>query len=246
MVRTFKAARKVCTGLVGFVVEGKTRKFTYDCTPFLLTADLHRAGFTLRKPPIYYRRGIPGSGNKDWLKNNYELIVCTTRGGELPWSNNTAMGSKPKCDPGGEVSYRTLDGTRVNAKKTKTCTVTQGGTSRNGGAGDIRTVRRNVVLPEIANPGNVIHCNVGGGNLGSGMAHENEAPFPEKLAEFFIRSFCRPNGIVLDCFSGSGTTGAVAVKLGRRFIGCDIRDSQVELSNRRIAKACKGMGLTGL
>ena len=88
--------------------------------------------------------------------------------------------------------------------------------------------------PKIANPGNVIHCAVGGGLMGSRLCHENEAPFPEDLAEFFIRSFCPPSGIVLDPFSGSGTTAATAKKLGRQFIGIDIRESQVDLANRRL------------
>jgi len=70
------------------------------------------------------------------------------------------------------------------------------------------------------------------------LAHENEAPFPEKLAEFMVRSFCPPNGIVLDPFAGSGTTCAVAKKWGRKYIGIDIRQSQVDLTNRRI-KASK-------
>jgi DNA modification methylase len=82
----------------------------------------------------------------------------------------------------------------------------------------------------------VIDCGaVGGGNMGSALCHENEAPFPESLAEFFVRSFCRPGGLVCDPFSGSGTTGAVAVRHGRRFVGCDLRASQVELTRRRIA-----------
>jgi DNA modification methylase len=71
------------------------------------------------------------------------------------------------------------------------------------------------------------------------LAHENEAPFPERLVEFFIRSFCPPGGIVLDCFSGSGTTAAVAAKTGRRYIGIDIRESQVALARRRLAGADK-------
>jgi DNA modification methylase len=89
--------------------------------------------------------------------------------------------------------------------------------------------------PKLANPGNLIHCSVGGGRIGSRLAHDNEAPFPEALAEFFVRSFCPPGGIVADCFAGSGTTGAMAVKHGRRFVGADVRTSQVELSRRRIA-----------
>ena len=97
-------------------------------------------------------------------------------------------------------------------------------------------------LPAIANPGNVLNFNVGKGHMGSKLAHENEAPFPEKLAEFFIRSFCPPGRIVLDPFSGSGTTMAVAEKTGRKWIGIDVRQSQVKLSNRRIKEARAGQG----
>ncbi len=78
---------------------------------------------------------------------------------------------------------------------------------------------------------------VGGGLMGSKLAHENEAPFPEKLPEFFIKSFCRPDGVVCDPFCGSGTTMAAAIKNGRKFVGIDARASQVELSGRRIGEA---------
>lgn len=73
--------------------------------------------------------------------------------------------------------------------------------------------------------------------LGSRLAHENEAPFPESLAEFFIKSFCPPGGIVLDPFGGSGTVAAVCEKLGRNSISIDIRASQTELQKRRIEEA---------
>lgn len=92
-------------------------------------------------------------------------------------------------------------------------------------------------LPAIANPGNLLKIPVGGGMLGSKLAHENEAPFPQKLAEWFIRGWCRPGGIVLDPFSGSGTTVAAAIALGRRGIGMDLRWSQCELGRRRNAHA---------
>src|SRR5262245_61367184 len=53
MVRVFTECRRVCTGLVACVCEGKTRSYRYSAAPVLLLADLHRAGFHLRKPPIY-------------------------------------------------------------------------------------------------------------------------------------------------------------------------------------------------
>ena len=76
---------------------------------------------------------------------------------------------------------------------------------------------------------------VGCGGLGWKDSHQNEAPFPEWLAEFWIRSFCKPGGTVLDPFSGSGTTVAMAVKHGRNGIGIDARESQIWLAETRLS-----------
>jgi DNA methylase len=225
-VERFHECLRVCNGLVAWVIDGPTRKYRWSAVPVLLMAELHRHGVHLRKPPIFQRSGIPGSGGPDWLRNNYEFIVCATNGGRLPWSDNLAMGQPPKYNPGGAMSYRLVDGSRRNKKDAEVT-----GDSTNGAVKSV-----GYVPPKLANPGNVIRCSVGGGRMGSEFAHENEAPFPESLAEFFIRSFCRPGGTVLDPFSGSGTTVAVAAKLGRRGIGVDIRENQVALGRRRLAE----------
>lgn len=62
---------------------------------------------------------------------------------------------------------------------------------------------------------------------------------PEKLLEFIIKGFSNPGDIVLDCFIGSGTTAAVAQKLGRRWIGCDINKGAVQLTSSRLQKIIK-------
>jgi len=224
MVSVVVESLRVCTGLTAFVVEGRTRKYAWSCTPALLIADLHRAGIAVRKPPIFHRSGIPGCSGPDWLRNDYEIIVCATRGGPLPWSNNTAMGSPPKCKPGGDLTNRLADGRRVRVAGAPTMYF---GKDR----GDYERTQK-YIPPAIANPGNVIRTP--GGHVGSKLAHENEAPFPEGLAEFFIRSFCPPDGWVLDPFSGSGTTAAVALRCHRNAIGIDIRKSQTDLAHRRI------------
>jgi len=91
--------------------------------------------------------------------------------------------------------------------------------------------------PVLANPGCLVKgIKVGGGLLGSKLAHENEAPFPEALAEWFIKGWAKPGGIVLDPFSGSGTTVSVARRLGRKGIGFDLRMNQCELGTRRLAE----------
>lgn len=234
MAEIFIAAQRACKGLVAFVLEGKTKKFQWSATPALLMADLHRAGLKLRKPPVFHRVGIAGSGGPDWLRNDFEFIVCTSNG-KLPWSANTVMGNPPKFAPGGEISHRTTDGTRVNAKKRyngKACPRGKKNGDLDRGVG--------YAPPKIANPGNVLKYKVGGGVMGNRLCHENEAPFPEGLAEFFIRSFCPPGGLVCDCFSGSGTTASMAQKWGRNFTGCDLRQSQVDLTMKRLKEGKEG------
>jgi DNA modification methylase len=121
------------------------------------------------------------------------------------------------------MSYRQQDGSR-KGKKT---------TARGYTEGDL--VTGDYKPPQLANPGNVIKCSVGGGRMGSDFAHENEAPFPLELAEFFVKSFCPPGGIVCDPFLGSGTTAHAAVANQRQFLGIDIRSSQVDLALKRLA-----------
>jgi len=41
---------------------------------------------------------------------------------------------------------------------------------------------------------------------------------------------------VLDPFSGSGTTGAVSIKHGRNYVGCELNPSYIDMTNRRLAK----------
>jgi site-specific DNA-methyltransferase (adenine-specific) len=225
MLEVFIAARRVCMGAVCCVCEGQTRNYRWDTAPALLMADLHRSGFHLRRPCIYHRVGIPGSGGPDYFRNDAEYIVVSTRGGKLPWADPTACGQPPKYRPGGAMSYRTKDGNRVNALKKR---------GPNGYASGDLAPLKDYTPPKLANPGNLIHCAVGGGRIGNPLAHENEAPFPEALAERFIRSFCPPDGIVCDPFCGSGTTLAVALRHGRRAIGSDLRPSQVKLTARRV------------
>ena len=50
-------------------------------------------------------------------------------------------------------------------------------------------------------------------------------PKPERLLERIIHIASDPGDIVLDCFAGSGTTAAVAQKMGRRWVTCELLES---------------------
>lgn len=69
------------------------------------------------------------------------------------------------------------------------------------------------------------------------MANEKEnypTQKPEALLERIIRASSNPGDLVFDCFMGSGTTQAVAMKLGRRFIGADINLGAIQTTTKRL------------
>ncbi|OZB64252.1 MAG: site-specific DNA-methyltransferase [Lysobacterales bacterium 14-68-21] len=57
---------------------------------------------------------------------------------------------------------------------------------------------------------------------------------PEALLERVIESSSKPGDLILDFFMGSGTTQAVAMKLGRRFIGADINLGAIQTTTKRL------------
>jgi adenine-specific DNA-methyltransferase len=57
---------------------------------------------------------------------------------------------------------------------------------------------------------------------------------PESLLERLVSSSSNIGDVVLDCFMGSGTTPAVAQKLGRRWIGCDINRGAIQTAAKRL------------
>jgi DNA modification methylase len=62
------------------------------------------------------------------------------------------------------------------------------------------------------------------------------ATYPEKLCVTPILAGCPEGGIVLDPFFGSGTTGLVANKLGRRFIGIELNPEYVKIASDRLSQ----------
>jgi DNA modification methylase len=59
------------------------------------------------------------------------------------------------------------------------------------------------------------------------------APFPEDLCKIPVLATCREDGIVLDPFCGTGTTGLVAFKLGRRSVGIDTSLEYIRIARGR-------------
>ena len=63
---------------------------------------------------------------------------------------------------------------------------------------------------------------------------------PEELLLKIIQLATDKNDLVMDMFLGSGSTAATAMKVGRRFVGTEQIDSQIELIERRLPKVISG------
>lgn len=69
---------------------------------------------------------------------------------------------------------------------------------------------------------------------GSGESHSYPTQKPEALLERIIKTSTNPGQLVFDGFMGSGTTQAVSMKLGRRFIGADINLGAIYTTTKRL------------
>jgi DNA modification methylase len=66
--------------------------------------------------------------------------------------------------------------------------------------------------------------------------NEHFAIFPEELVDIIVRFATEKGDYVLDPFAGRGTTGIVATSLGRKFVGIDLYEENVDKANRNIIK----------
>jgi hypothetical protein len=212
MLRVTEEAVRVCRGYALWVVNGAVRDGRYLPACEGLVWQWHQRGGVCERPVIWHKNSPPN--RKDWFANAWEFILAFRRPDVRPFFDWQAVAEPPKYTSGGHFRQRTTNGQR----------------------------RRGSEYPQskLARPKDVIRVTVGGGHLGSALAHENEAPFPEKLAAHFVKACCPLGGTVLDPFMGSGTTCKVAVNLGRRAVGIDVRASQVQLASRRLEREAHG------
>lgn len=90
-------------------------------------------------------------------------------------------------------------------------------------------------VKELGVRGNVWKYRVGLGKIADERyAHKHPAMFPQDLAADHIRSWSNEGDIVLDPFSGSGTTVKMARELGRRGIGIEINEEYCAIAAKRL------------
>lgn len=64
---------------------------------------------------------------------------------------------------------------------------------------------------------------------------------PESLLERIILAATHEGDVILDPFNGSGTTGVVAIRNGRRYIGIELEEAYIHLSSERLTNEVNGL-----
>jgi site-specific DNA-methyltransferase (cytosine-N4-specific) len=200
--------------------------------PWRVAFALQDNGWILRNAIAWDKPNAMPESVTDRLSTTYEMVFMFARSQRYwfdldavrePCSDNKPWGAAQRGPGKAAVATAALRGTRPEQQ--------QSGLGRN---------LERVEHPLGRNPGDVWQINT--------------APFPAahfavmapELARRCILAGCKPGGVVLDPFTGSGTTGMVALKHGRRFVGIDLSATYLDLALRtRLAQTALVDGMDG-
>ena len=195
----------VVGGVVVWVVADATINGSETGTSFKQALWAMECGFRLHDTMIYQRQGAFPDSNR--YHQNFEYMFIFSK--SFPKTVNLIKDRKNK-----------------HAGKKKTSTDRQ----KNG---TLKKFDKSYFYADYGLRSNIWRYK--NGYCGNDIKHNHPATFPEALANDHIISWSNPGDMVFDPFLGSGTTGKMAIRNGRKFIGCDIEPSYVDLAYQRIA-----------
>jgi DNA modification methylase len=213
--------------------------------PWRLTFALQDSSWILRNAIVWHKPNAMPESVTDRLSADYEYVFLLVKSRSY-WFDLDAIREPlayPEC----------VDGTRLFGGVNKAAAGKVGGSARRGG--EHRSVYGGLVpgedRPKNGGPGpHHATRHDRGRNPGSvwdiptqPFTDAHFAVMPVQLAQRCIAAGCKPGGLVADPFSGSGTTGLAATRLGRRYIGIDINSDYLDLSLRtRLSQAALDFG----
>jgi DNA modification methylase len=183
--------------------------------PVRVALALQDDGWLLRNDIIWSRPNAMPESVSDRMSTRYEHVFLLAKQPRY-WFDLDAV-REPHAAPGRRAGVGAFTGRNVNHPRT--------------GTGDYTGQH-----PNGRNPGDIWEI----ATRPYPAAHF--AVFPIDLPLRCIKAGCKPGGIVLDPFSGSGTTGAAARQLGRRYIGVDLNAAYHDLARDRFAQGVLDLG----
>lgn len=198
-------------GVVVWVVGDATVKGSETGTSFRQALYFKEIRFNLHDTMVWQKSKMPL--NHDRYEQNFEYMFVLSKG--KPQTFN-GLRDKPNAESGAKnhISYRDKDGTTKKTSSYNKTTVPDFG------------LRYNVW--------SVPACTSSKERTG------HPAQFPEKLAEDHILSWSNEGDTVMDPFLGSGTTGAMALKNGRKFLGIEKVKKYYDIAVKRLEQPING------
>lgn len=216
--------------------------------PWRVAFALQDDGWTLRNDVIWAKpAGMPDPA-KDRLGRKHEHLFLLTKGPRYSFDLDAikvaASGTSERAQrrraeelfAAGGLTQAHLDAIRATGiTDTGKATVTQTGTGKNTAevrklAAEAKDVLggywREFLVSDRKNPGDVWMIAT------TPFPEAHLATFPPELARRCVLAGCPEGGTVLDPFSGSGTTGMVALEQGKKYIGIDLNSDYLDLSLR--------------
>lgn len=198
-------------GVIVWVVADATKDGSETGSSFEQALHFKRLGLNLLDTMIWNKPPAGANGNNDAYSQSAEYMFIATKG-------------KPK------TSNRLAD--RVNKRAGTSSAGTSGGRAEKYGSKDTGRI---VQIGDLG-----LRTNVWDLGLASQQAGEDKsdhpAPFPFDLARDHVATWSNPGDLVLDPFSGSGTTAKAAKALGRQFIGLEVNPDYCKIAEQRIAQ----------
>jgi DNA modification methylase len=120
--------------------------------------------------------------------------------------------------------------TKGGERKRKTIKYLTGSTNKTKDGYELPYVER--ILPDKVRPDNVVRFSTAGAARDNSIKHP--APYHKDLPAYYINLLTDEGDVVLDVFSGIGTTGVACKELNRDYIGMELNEKYAEFSIKRI------------
>lgn len=197
-------------GVVIWVVGDATKNGSESGTSFRQALFFKEVGFRLHDTMIYAKNNFPPLTHNRY-EQQFEYMFALSKG-----KPKTFNPIKVPCKQAGKVERY--------------------GTKRRSNFGNNHAMRLYKEETFIATAEEKIAPNIFYYSTGS-VRSGHPAAFPDKLAEDQILSWSNEGDLVYDPFTGSGTTGKMAILNNREFEGSEISAEYAEIANRRINEA---------
>lgn len=177
--------------------------------PWMLAFSLRADGWYLRQDIIWHKPNPMPESVKDRCTKSHEYIFLLSKSPQYYFDyeaiQEDSICKDDRRNGQGRIAY---DGKRTQGE-------------------DKKAQDSFVVVNEKRNKRDVWSVTV------KAMREQHFATYPEELVEPCILAGSRLGGVVLDPFFGSGTTGRVAERLGRKWIGIELNEKYIEIAKKR-------------